>query len=532
MTTLIATVHGTGEGFEKAGVVLAAGLAAAVVLGAGRVSARARALAALAVLALTPVLLVADIWDTSQLHHLRRHPAEAAGAIVLGLLVLAALVAAMRRWRQALPVLAVLALPFRLPISTGGTTSNLLIPLYLVVGAGTIVWALPHLLARGAGEQAGAEAAPDDPPPRLMEWLLLGFVVLYGLQVCYSSDFTKGLENLVFFYIPFALLFALLRRVRWDAQLLRMCFAAAVSLAVVFSGLGFIEYATKHLLLNPKVVQANEYDNYFRVNSLFFDPSIYGRFLALVMIALTTVLMWTRRESLVWLGGVVLLWLMGGMVTSFSQSSVAALLLGLAVIASVRWDIYATLATCLALLAVSAAFVAVAPSSLHLGSFSSSKSANNATSGRYSLVKNGLKLFGDRPLYGYGPGSFSREYIAHTRSSAERATSASHTIPITVAAEQGLVGLLAYVALLVACFARLFRGVRPMIPSPRRLARLAIAACFAALVLHTFTYADFLEDPMTWTLLGVGAALAAEAAVPREPSAEQAAAPGAEPVTV
>jgi putative inorganic carbon (HCO3(-)) transporter len=38
--------------------------------------------------------------------------------------------------------------------------------------------------------------------------------------------------------------------------------------------------------------------------------------------------------------------------------------------------------------------------------------------------------------------------------------------------------------------------------------RIAIAASFAALVLHTWIYADFLEDPLTWTLLGVGVALA------------------------
>jgi hypothetical protein len=37
--------------------------------------------------------------------------------------------------------------------------------------------------------------------------------------------------------------------------------------------------------------------------------------------------------------------------------------------------------------------------------------------------------------------------------------------------------------------------------------RIALAACFAALVLHTFTYADFLEDPITWTLLGIGVGL-------------------------
>ena len=82
------------------------------------------------------------------------------------------------------------------------------------------------------------------------------------------------------------------------------------------------------------------------------------------------------------------------------------------------------------------------------------------------------------------------------------ATSASHTIPVTVAAEQGLIGLSVYFVLLVSAFAVLFRGAGRSPP------RIAIAACFAALVLHTWTYADFLEDPLTWTLLGIGVALA------------------------
>ena len=37
--------------------------------------------------------------------------------------------------------------------------------------------------------------------------------------------------------------------------------------------------------------------NYFRVNSLFFDPNIYGRFLAIVMVVLTTVVLWSRRPA-------------------------------------------------------------------------------------------------------------------------------------------------------------------------------------------------------------------------------------------
>ena len=33
------------------------------------------------------------------------------------------------------------------------------------------------------------------------------------------------------------------------------------------------------------------------MNSLFFDPNIYGRFLALVMVALAAPLLWTRAPA-------------------------------------------------------------------------------------------------------------------------------------------------------------------------------------------------------------------------------------------
>jgi O-antigen ligase len=497
----LATAHGLGEAFEKLGVIAVALLAAVVVLArpgreGARVSERLRAAAMLAALVLTPVLLAIDIWHTSQFVHLREHRAEAAGALVAGLAIVLALAALLHRRPQAFPVLAIAALPFRLPISTGGTTSNLLIPLYLVVGAGALAHLAPRLRGgRDSQEEAGRA-------PVLLEWLLMASVALYAVQAAYSADFSKALENTVFFYVPFALLFALLREVRWTRELLLACLGTAVALAVVFAGVGFVEYHRKQLFLNPKVVAANQYGNYFRVNSVFFDPSIYGRFLALTMLGVTTVLLWSARRREVLLGGAVLLWLLAGLVTSFSQSSIAALLLGLAVLAAWRWDVRGTVYVVVALLAIGAVVAFAAPSSLHLGLSGRDSSASNATSGRTKLVAGGLRLFADRPLEGFGPGSFAQEYRSHEHVPADSATSASHTIPVTVAAEQGIVGLALYVALLVSAFAVLFSGAGRSPP------RIAIAACFAALVLHTFTYADFLEDPETWALLAIGVALA------------------------
>jgi O-antigen ligase len=510
---ILATAHGLGEAAEKVGVVVVALLAATVVLARPpRVSERARAAAMLAALALTPVLLVIDIWHTSQLTHLRHHPAEAGGALLASLVVVLALAAAIHRRPQAFPLLVVFALPFRLPIATGGSTSNLLIPLYLVVGASALVYAIPRLSSKGRAGAARREepAAPADwwaraISPRGLEWLLAASVVVYGVQAAYSTDFSKALESIVFLYVPFALLFALLREVRWTRELLLRCLAVAVALAVAFAGIGFVEYARKQLFLNPKVVAANEYGNYFRVNSLFFDPNIYGRFLALVMVGVTTGVLWSTRRREVAAGGVVLLWLLGGLVTSFSQSSIAALLLGLAVLAAYRWDVRGTVYVACALAAIALVAVVAAPPSLHLGLTGKSGSASNATSGRTKLIEGGLRLFADRPLQGFGPGSFAQEYREHEHVTSDSATSASHTIPVTVAAEQGVVGLVLYAALLVAAFAVLFRGAGRSPP------RIALAACFAALVLHTFTYADFLEDPETWLLLGIGVSLACAA---------------------
>ena len=210
-------------------------------------------------------------------------------------------------------------------------------------------------------------------------------------------------------------------------------------------------------------------------------------------------------------GALLLAVLWGGLVLTFSQSSFTALLVGLAILGRDALERALGADRCrAAALVVAVAFVALAPGAVHLD-LGNSKSADKATSGRYDLIKGGLKLFEDAPLVGQGSGSFARDYRRAEHVSPERAASASHTIPVTVAAEQGVIGLLVYLALLAAALARLFRGAR-RVPE-----RAAVAAAFVALLAHSMMYAAFLEDPLTWTLLGAGTAMALWAAV-REPA--------------
>ena len=212
----------------KAGVVVVAVLAAAALLLRDD---RQRALAMLGALVVSPPLLVALIWHDSKLHFVHRHPALAVATAVAALVVVVALAVAIDRRPALLPVLAVLALPFR--ISVAG--SNLLVPLYFVIGAGALRYAVRALRS---GDGGHTEAS-------WLERLLALLVVLYGLQALYSSGFETGLKNVVFFYVPFALLYCLLVRIEWTPRLLRICAWAIAGLALALAGVAFVEYAAR-----------------------------------------------------------------------------------------------------------------------------------------------------------------------------------------------------------------------------------------------------------------------------------------------
>jgi O-antigen ligase len=458
---------------------------------------RPRAAAMAAALVLTPVLLASVEWQ--RLHSLRRHPLYAVIAILAGLALIAALSKLFDRRPAAFPLAALAALPFRIPL---GTIANggLLLPLYLVIGAA----ALQHL-ARTLRPDASVDAAATEAQtPALLERSLALVIVLYAVQASYSLDFSKALEQITFFYVPFALLFHLLARVRFDAVLLRRALQLLVGLALLFVAVGLVESATHHLLLN-RTLDANAY--FVRINSLFYDPNIYGRFLALTMILVVAAMLWESRPRYVYAALVAVAAMWVGIVLAVSQSSIVAVLGGLAVIAAFYFGLRAATIASSAALVVVVLVVLVAGSSFHIN-LSNTHETNLSTSGRYSLVTQGIDMFAARPLDGYGSASFSNEYLIRVRNPHAK-TSDSHSIPVTIAAEQGVIGLLAYLLLLAACFRRLLaRGLRRATSDGETIARIAIAAAFFGLVLHTFLYADFLEDPSTWALLAVGSALA------------------------
>ena len=477
-------------------LALAATVAAAAVLVLD--DHRRRAPAMVAAIVLAGLALVSAIGDEARdAVDGRLALVAAAGAAAVGVLVLGAWL--FRRAPSLLVLCAVAALPVRIPLTVGGETANLLLPLYGVIACG--------VLARCVRVRR-VQPEPRDPRVRTLERVLAGVMVLYAAQSIYSTDVEAAVKDITFFYVPFALLFRLLVDLPWGPRLVRRALILTAGLALLCAVVGLAEYATRQLLLaNEKVLTANELKPYFRVNSLFFDPNIYGRFLALAMVLVATVLLWTRARRTLWVCAAVLAVLWAGLVPSLSESSFAALALGLAVLAGLRWRARPVLLTAGALAVAGVAVAIAVPSVVGLES-RSFDALDKATSGRAELVRGGLRMARDRPVFGYGSGSFAERYREREDRLSEQSPAESHTIPVTVAAEQGAVGLAAYLALVVVALSLQLRGARATLP------RAAAAATFAALVMHTLVYAAFLEDPLTWALLAAAAALRREAPEP------------------
>jgi putative inorganic carbon (hco3(-)) transporter len=557
-----------------AGVLIAAGSAASAIVPA---PGRLRSSAMLLALALFPALILGDQWHSAQIVDLRDHTSRLVGLGAVALVAAVALAVAFRRRPVLLPLAVVAVLPFRVPLHAGGDTANLLIPLYLVIAAGVLSTALREwggggVLSVAPGEwqdRGGADTSAGffasrrsslaDPavrktgrraridPPTLLPYVLAGVVVLYALQTLYSPDFSKSLQNVCFFFVPFSLVYALLRGVRWDKKLLVLVLWVVAVEAVAFVLVGSVEFFSRSLFWNDQVIRSNEFHTYFRVNSIFWDPNIYGRYLALAIVVAMSALLWAKeRKTLALLTGLVaVLWL--GLAVTFSQSSFAALLAGLAVLAALRWSWRWTLA------AVGAGAVLAVVIVLFAGGVSklSPDRLNSDIGGRGNLVSGGARLFGQRPLWGYGAGSFPRAYREHAATK-KVPVSVSHTEPVTVAAEQGLIGLLAYGSLIVVALGTMGSGLfapssalgrkdggvplaqrrpafrpsgppragsrpaknparegdTPVLPPPQTPGRIAVLAAFVALLVHTMAYAGFYEDPIAWVLLAVGASLA------------------------
>lgn len=423
-------------------------------------------------------------------------------AAVAGVALSAGLAFVFLRWPWALAFVALAAAPARIPVTVGDTSANLLVPLYAVVAGA--VGALAWRLLRG-----------DERPRALgaFAWPLALLVGLMGISLAWTEDVRAGAITLFFFVLPFGLLAISLAALPWSPRALTRLFGLLCTMALVFAAIGGWQWITRDVFWNPKVIVSNSYAPFYRVNSVFWDPSIYGRFLVVtILAAFLLILFQVLRDERLELGlGLLLLAVWIGLFISFSQSSFAALAAGVVLAVALAWRWRALVAVGL----VAAVMIPVGMASPQLENVrdslfgASSSRIDRATGGRSQLLGNGVRIAAEHPVAGVGVGGFKQAYA--DRLGVRRApTSASHSTPVTVAAENGVGGLGLLLWLLVAAALTCFRGALGG-ETMTALTRLVAGVALAAILVHSLFYGAFFEDPMTWGLLAL-AALAANRA--------------------
>jgi putative inorganic carbon (HCO3(-)) transporter len=426
-------------------------------------------------------------------------------AAIVGLVVLAVLAGLLRRARWLVIPLAAVAAPFRLPLDFGsehrfyvavahGGQLGRLLPLYLVLGVATIALAWDALTGR--------------PVPRI-RWDIAvptaAFLAFASLSLLWTEDVGSGRSLLEYFLLPFALLVAVTGRAPFPERLPRVLGVIAVGLASLFAVVGIVEAATHRLIFYAHNLQvSNTYTSYFRVTSLFRDPSLYGRHVV-IGIAVLVVCLWLRKFDVA-PAAVLLAVMWTGLYFSYSQSSYAALFVVVLAVTLVAGDrrgrqVAVVAAAAVALIAVGIAAAKVAHTS-----------ARKATSDRSRRISQTAKVFAHHPLAGVGIGGQPRASQKLATRFGPLQNFVSHTTPLTVAAELGIIGILLYVAILAGA-ARALDSVRRR----NQALGLSLAAVFLALFVHSLAYSGFFEDPITWLVLGIAAAFRAPARVSPPP---------------
>ena len=471
----------SGEAAQLAAVAGALG-AAFVLLGRGRLL----ILPGLALIALGELGLVHDLSGN-------RVSAKLAALGVASLLPMAIGAAILVRWPMFVTPLVAVAATFRPPVSFGsehryyvGVASSgqlgRLLPLYGVLGAAALALAWKVL----RGERTRRVTL-------LVSIPAIAFLAISALSLLWTDDLPSGENVLAYFLLPFGLLVALVARAPFPSWLPRALAVIAVALSSLFAVVGLIQAATHKLwFFSPGVEVGNAYSSFFRVTSLFRDPSLYGRHVVIGIVVLLVAVLYGKVNPFLAAGLIVLMF--AGLWFSYSQSSMAALFvvtLALAAFAGGR--------SLKLVAALTAAVVLLGAAAIVLNS-ARDHSARRFTSDRSRRVDLTWKVFESHPAAGVGLGAQPVASQARSKQGGSPTRFVSHTTPLTVAAELGVIGLAAYLALL--------GGSATVIEQVRRRAPplgLGLGAVLLALFVHSLAYSGFFEDPVTWLAIAVAA---------------------------
>lgn len=343
-----------------------------------------------------------------------------------------------------------------------------------------------------------------EPVPRTPVTLpVLAFLGTAALSLAFAAERLPGFVQFASLASSVALAFVVMVVVRRpDAGTLVV--TGVLGVAAALSVFALLEWADVFALQHP-VFYTPGYG--IRARATFGDPNIFASFLmSALLMGVPTLLASPMRRGLRAAGWFAVALSLVGLATTFSRGGLGGLLVGLACIvilarASRRAKIAFVVVVLVALLLVGA------------GVFDSEWIAENvfdlsddgSTMNRLYMARGAFEMWLDHP-FGVGIDNYRFVYPQYRDPRADSGIVYSHTAFITVLAEMGFLGLLAFLWALWRFFARTTFPVlrRAADPAVGALALGAFAAG-AGLCAQAFTYS--LEgSKFLWYAIGLGAA--------------------------
>ena len=353
---------------------------------------------------------------SATLDRLGDHAGLLAAAGAGGLVFMAALTWLAFRYPTVTLILTLALLPLRLPLPFGDESSNLLLPLYLL----TFAMALAEIVFR---DRLALPPGFRRDPTRVALAVMIAVLGVSSLWVGYAyaprrTAFALALVKLFAFIVPFATLYYVVERHVSSRLRLRRLVWAILASGAALALLGIVQVATGWVIVNREgILRDDETQNAFRANSLFWDPNMFGRFCALmVLLGFACYLAaraggyrdWWRRGLPLLAAGLAAV----ALALTYSRSGLIALVAG-ALVVELAWlgrkkGLIAVLVSLL-VLGAGLAGITAARDTRGMGTkLQTTIGLNKLTGGRVYLVKAGWRMYKREPIRGVGLAGFPR----------------------------------------------------------------------------------------------------------------------------
>lgn len=332
-----------------------------------------------------------------------------------------------------------------------------------------------------------------------LTWALILYLLVAAGSYFHSIDQGKTVVESIRLCVFIALYFSviLLAVSRFNPLIpFKVVFFVGIALAP----LTFYQALTGNLLWQDVNVQGI----FTRINTTFVDPNIFARFLVLA-IASNLILQYfstnKSRQGLYTIGLFVLLAELGLTMSRGGIVTLGAVIFFLLVMLRSRRVLVP--AGILGVLGLGAVLL----NSDIIKRFLTIKQELTAPgSVRMNLIKAGMDMFENSPFWGVGLGGFQKKYLAqYVENPATTTVSLSHTSVITIIAELGWMGIIAFCLIGVAIIYTLYKVSQTV--RATYILGIGYVSWILTIFVSSQMEARFFEDPLLWVSMGMLVAL-------------------------